>query len=250
MSLERWLEAAEARYLSDLTPSELTRSLKALSACYVERRAGLASGRALSGAGKRAAFALFYAPLHFLTVREIAKAMACHGAVPLPVIDLGCGTGAAGAAWAVTTAGHITGYDINPWAVHEAEWTYRVLGIHGGARRTSIERVRWPSSPSDLLAAFVVNELPPATRRTMLPRLVDAAVRGHRILVIEPIARRVSPWFSDWQAAFEPLGGRASDWRFRVELPPLVQRLDRATGLDHRELTARTLSIGFSGAEK
>jgi hypothetical protein len=41
------------------------------------------------------------------------------------------------------------------------------------------------------------------------------------------------------------VGGRAVDWRFRVSLPPIVARLDRAAGLDHRELTAHTLSAGF-----
>lgn len=248
MPIEQWLEAAEARYLADLTPSELTRSLKALSSCYVERRAGLSSGQALSGAGKRAAFALFYAPLHFLVVREIARALIGNGRAtgrPFPIVDLGCGTGAAGAAWAATTLGRVTGYDVNPWAVQEAGWTYRVLGVDGQARRASIDRVRWPSQPSDLLAAFLVNELPSAARDALLPKLQDAARRGHRVLVIEPIARRVSPWFAAWQAAFETVGGRAGDWRFRVDLPPLVGRLDRAAGLDHRELTARTLSIGF-----
>jgi hypothetical protein len=250
MPLEQWLEAAEQRYLADLTPSELTRSLKALSSCYVERRAGLPSGQALSGAGKRAAFALFYAPLHFLTVREIAKAITCRGGPSdarhaLNVIDLGCGTGAAGAAWAIETARRVVGYDVNPWAVREANWTYGALGVDGHARRAPIDRVRWTSASSDLLAAFLVNELTPAARDGLLPRLLDAARRGHRVLVAEPIARRVSPWFSEWQTAFAEIGGHAADWRFRVDVPPLIRRLDRAAGLDHRELTARTLSIGF-----
>jgi hypothetical protein len=246
--VERWLLAAEQRYLADLTSAELTRSLRALSSCYVERRAGLPTGQALSGAGKRAAFALFYAPLHFLTVHAIANAMIGGGptpARPRPVIDLGCGTGAAGAAWAMASSRRVTGYDVNPWAVQEAAWTYRALGLDGHARRSTIAHVRWPSQPSDLIVAFLVNELPPQVREGFLPRLLEAGRHGHRVLVVEPIARRVSPWFSTWQAAFEPLGGRAADWRFRVELPPLVQRLDRAAGLDHRELTARTLAAGF-----
>jgi SAM-dependent methyltransferase len=261
MPLDQWLEAAEERYLADLTPSELTRSLKALSSCYVERRAGLSTGQALSGAGKRAAFALFYAPLHFLTIREIAKAIACGGGPlgpPSPgraearkgeggrnVVDLGCGTGAAGAAWAIATGGRVIGYDVNPWAVQEANWTYGALGVDGHARRASIDRVRWPSAPSDLLAAFLVNELTPPARESLLPGLLDQARRGHRVLVAEPIARRVSPWFSEWQGAFAGIGGQAADWRFRVDLPPLIRRLDRAARLDHRELTARTLSVGF-----
>jgi hypothetical protein len=38
-------------------------------------------------------------------------------------------------------------------------------------------------------------------------------------------------------------GGRADEWRFRVPLPDVVARLDRAAGLDHRELTCRSLWI-------
>jgi Methyltransferase domain len=162
------------------------------------------------------------------------------------VIDLGCGTGAAGAAWALATMSTgVNGYDIHPWAVREAAWTYRTLDLDGHARRASIDQVRWPSARSDVVLAFLVNELPVSARESLLPRLLDAVHRGHRVLIVEPIARRVSPWFSRWREVFEAAGGGASDWRFRVALPPLVQRLDRAAGLDHRELTARTLSAGF-----
>ncbi|MBA3888795.1 MAG: hypothetical protein H0X67_24180, partial [Acidobacteria bacterium] len=61
--MKAWLEALEGRHLSDLTPAEVARALRALSSCYVERRSKLARGGALDSAGKRAAFALFYAPL-------------------------------------------------------------------------------------------------------------------------------------------------------------------------------------------
>ena len=37
-TLDRWLAAASERYLADLTMPELTRALRALSSCYVERR--------------------------------------------------------------------------------------------------------------------------------------------------------------------------------------------------------------------
>jgi hypothetical protein len=30
----------------------------------------------------------------------------------------------------------------------------------------------------------------------------------------------------------------------RAELPPIVQKLDRAAGLNHRELTGRSLCLG------
>ena len=96
-----WLAALDARHLADFTPKEVARALRALSSCYVERRARLAQGGALDSAGKRAAFALFYAPLHFLVTREILRALpgALNGV--REVQDVGCGTGSAGAAWAL-----------------------------------------------------------------------------------------------------------------------------------------------------
>ena len=58
-----------------LVSSNTTGSLRALSATYVERRDRLREGAALAGAGKRAAFALFYGPLHYLLVRDIVRSL-------------------------------------------------------------------------------------------------------------------------------------------------------------------------------
>jgi hypothetical protein len=63
------------------------------------------------------------------------------------------------------------------------------------------------------------------------------------VLVVEPLARSAAPWWAGWQHAFAGAGGRADEWRFRIELPEIVAKLDRAAGLDHRELTARSLWI-------
>src|SRR6266571_3072365 len=115
---DRWLAALEARHLADLTFPEVSRALRALSSAYVERRGRLATGAALDGAGKRAAFALFYGPLHFITVREAVKALGAHRPPPARILDLGCGTGAAGAAWAVSAGGtpFVEGVDQSAWA--------------------------------------------------------------------------------------------------------------------------------------
>ena len=95
---EAWVRDLEARHLADLRFAEVTRALRALSATYVETRHRLGRGAALAGAGKRAAFALFYAPLHFLLMREIVGALPGATGIRTPVVDLGCGTGAAGSA--------------------------------------------------------------------------------------------------------------------------------------------------------
>ena len=75
--------------------------------------------------------------------------------------------------------------------------------------------------------------------------LFQAARDGHRVLLIEPIARGAARWWADWHREALVEGGRADEWRFQVELPELLTRLDRAAGLDHRELTARSLALGF-----
>src|SRR5437867_4407827 len=101
---ESWLAALEARHLSRLTFPEVRRAIQALSSLYVERRGRLASGSALDGEGKRAAFSVFFGPLHFLIVREVIGALGVAKRHVSTLIDLGCGTGAAGASWAMASS--------------------------------------------------------------------------------------------------------------------------------------------------
>jgi SAM-dependent methyltransferase len=262
-----WLEALEHRHLANLTASEAARALRALSSCYVERRARLARGGALESAGKRAAFALFYAPMHFLVVREIVRALgpalqsegaggnaegtpglesrSPAGNRAMRILDLGCGTGAAGAAWALENGRcMIDGIDRHPWAVAEANWTYRALGLAGRARQANVDRVAVRGADGEaILAAYTVNELPDATRDPLLPRLLEAHAHGCRILIVEPIARRMAGWWSSWEDAFTAAGGAANEWRFGTPLPERQRQLGRAAGLDPRELTARSLHL-------
>jgi SAM-dependent methyltransferase len=212
-----------------------------LSSAYVERRHRLAQGAALDGAGKRAAFALFYGPLHYLLIREIVRALP-GGTAPAPtLVDLGCGTGAAGAAWAAARdeRPQIIGIDRNSWALAEAAVTYREFGLSARMRRGDVAIARLPAAA--ILAAFTVNELDAAARDAIMPRLLDRAADGGRVLIVEPLAGFVAPWWNRWREAFAAAGGRDDEWRVRVELPPIVAKLDRAAGLHHHELTARSL---------
>jgi hypothetical protein len=241
----RWLAALEQRHLAELTFPEVRRGLVALSTWYVARRAALARGVALGGAGKRAAFALFYAPLHFLLTTHIVRELDATTPPPRRILDLGCGTGAASAAWALAagSAPPIVGHDVDPWALGEARWTWSRLGLDGRAVRRRAEHVTGAGAGDAVLAAWLVNELAEAARQQLAERLVEAAQRGARVLVIEPIARRPLPWWDGWCARFGGLGARAATWRMAAELPAIVARLDRAAGLDHRELTARSLHV-------
>ena len=112
----RWIATLEARHFAELTFPEVSRSLRALSSTYVERREKLSVGAALSGTGKRAAFSLFYGPLHCLLLTHIVESLPGATANILTLVDLGCGTGAAGAAWATACVKQprVVGIDRHP----------------------------------------------------------------------------------------------------------------------------------------
>jgi SAM-dependent methyltransferase len=247
--LPAWVSALESRHLADLRVPEVTRALRALSSAYVERRHTTkdADGRKVRGtldsAGKRAAFALFYAPLHFIAV---ARVVATVGSGPISsILDLGCGTGAAGAAWAVASgsAPSVTGIDQHRWAIEEARWTYAHFGLRGRARVGDVARLPPARAGEAIVAAYVLNELPDVARQRVEDLLIAAADRGARVLVVEPISRAITPWWADMEARIREHGGRADEWRVPIELPPLLKTFDRAAGLDHRELTFRTFFI-------
>lgn len=240
--VDEWLAALEQRHLADLTPTEVARALRALSSCYVERRAKLADGGALGTAGKRAAFALFYAPIHFLIVRHIIRSLVLNKDEVVRVHDLGCGTGSAGAAWALECEATVSGVDRHPWVVAEANWTYRQLGLRGRAVQADIARARLDHAHgAGIVAAYAMNELPDPVRYEMLGRLIEASGRGAHVLIVEPIARRLTPWWTSWTEAFSAAHGRADEWRFAAMLPPRQRLLAKAAGLNPAELTARSL---------
>lgn len=236
------MTALEARYFADLRIAEVTRALRALSSAYVERR-GEAVQRALDSAGKRAAFAMFYSPLHFLTTERIVRRLNADTPQPSLVLDIGCGTGAAGAAWAVASKNaRVLGIDRHPWAVAEARWTYAQLDLAGHARRGDVAQSPQIRPGTAIVAAYVLNELAPAAREHLQRWLVNAAGRGARLLVIEPIARRLTPWWPSTESRLLAVpGARVDEWRFPVDLPPGLQLLDRAAAMNHSELTARSI---------
>lgn len=243
MKVEEFYTTLEARHFANLRFSEVTRALRALSSAYVERReSALADHRALDGAGKRAAFALYYGPIHFELIRAIAERLEQPATSGL-VVDLGCGTGVAGAAIATLTdpPSRVIGIDTHPWTLDEARFSYRALGLSAEVRRGFAGRTRIPDSATFVVGAFVVNELKQAERDELLREVKAAVARGTAVLIVEPISLRISPWWEEWAAAFLQLGGRADEWKIRVDLPPIVKRLAKASSLRPDSLTARSL---------
>jgi hypothetical protein len=241
--LARWQAKAEARYLADLRPAEVARALRALSSAYVERRHAVPSG--LESAGKRAAFALYYAPLHFVATWRVLAAIDAVAEAPQTIVDLGCGTGAAGAAWAHATGGtsRIVGIDRHRWAATEAGWTYHALGLHGHARAGDATRVPRSRAGTAIVAAYLLNELAPDARRRLEDGLLESAAQGARVLVLEPIARAITPWWNDTAARVVAAGGRADEWRFETDLPAATALLGKAAGLNSREMKVRSLYV-------
>lgn len=225
--------------------AEVTRALRALSSAYVERRHAIARGGPLDSAGKRAAFALFYAPLHFMAVDAVVRALGAD-LIPLSsILDIGCGTGAGGAAWALAAGGHVPvlGIDRHPWAIEEARRTYRHFGLKGHARQADATRLPAVRGVTGIVAGYLLNELAEPARQRLLAHLLAAARAGARVLVLEPIARSATPWWDEAASAVLAAGGRADQWRFAIELPELLRRFDRAAGLNHEELKARSLFL-------
>jgi hypothetical protein len=239
----QWFEALEKRHLESLTFPEVRRAVQALSSQYIDRRASAA----FSGAGKRAAFALFFGPLHFLLVREIVRALDARVPKRASILDLGCGTGVSGAAWALEMDKRpaVYGVDRNSWALQECKWTYRHFGLDGTTRSADLGTLRIPAETA-VLAAFTINELEPDARDRFHDDFLKVARNGAPVLVIEPIARRITSWWDEWARDWIAAGGRADEWRFRVELPERLALMDRAAGLDHRELTGRSLWLPAS----
>jgi SAM-dependent methyltransferase len=256
-----WVEAAAAR--TGLTLREVRGGVRALSARYVEgrertrsresrERARSKAGReragdaspTLASAGLRAAFASYYAPLHFLTAFAAASALpAAWRSGIRQVVDLGAGTGAVAAALALACgAERVLAIDRAGWALGEARHSFAALGVAGRTRRAELPAGVPRLGRGDLVSAgFVLNECTPALRERLLGLLARALVGGSRVIVLEPLARGAAPWWEDAAARLAPAGAHAALHKWRIERPDWIARLDSASGLDHREIGARVL---------
>jgi hypothetical protein len=246
-----WLAALEQRHLANLTRQEFTRAVRALSARYVEQRQQLPGRSPLDSAGKRAAFALFYAPLHAVTAQ--AALTATHVRTDLTsIVDLGCGTGVCSAAWALlhTTPPDLSGVDAHQWAVEEARWNWRTMGLRGQvARGDLVETTRRLQRATDaslrttgLIAGWAINELPATSRAQMLDLVESLVTRGVTLVLFEPLARGVTPWWDDWAARLAPHGVWAGDIKVQMALPPPLAEFSKAAGFRKQELGVRVMA--------
>jgi hypothetical protein len=128
--------------------------------------------------------------------------------------------------------------------VDEAKRTYRAFGLQARVKTLDIQRTPFPPR-AIVLAAYALNELDDPAREGTGERMIEHAARGGTAIVVEPLAGFVAPWWKKWAARWQQAGGRADEWRFRIALPPLVAKLDKAAGMRHEELTGRTLMLNI-----
>ena len=144
---DAWVTAAVDRHTRTLERPEFLKAVRALSARYVERRRDLARRSPIDSAGKRAAFAGFFAPLHLFT------ALAALETIAIPprrrILDLGAGTGVVGAACAIAGIHdpQVLAVDQDAWSLTEARWNFKQLGVSGRTRRVGFSSPRRRRSP-------------------------------------------------------------------------------------------------------
>jgi hypothetical protein len=251
--VEAWIRALIDRHTATLRRPEFLKAVRALSVRYVERRHRLSEQAPLDSAGKRAAFAGFYAPLHFLVAQAVVAAWDAAALNPRRLIDLGCGTGVASAAWAIACAEQpaILGVDRDSWALREAAWNWRQLGVAGRTRRGNLVDVaevlakdRRLRDGSALVLAWSVNEIDDRGRRRLLPALRTLGSRAVPSLVIEPIARAASPWWDEWTSAAIALGGQVTERRVDSSWPTPLATIDADAGFRREGFAVRALWLG------
>ena len=164
MDFECWLAERTTQAEQELSFRQIRQGVQAVQSDYICRMRGKAlPNKPLEGRAKRAAFATFYAALHFRTVQgwlEDEPLGTLRGIQK--VTDLGCGTGTVGTAVALAIEPRplVLGLDRSTWAIEETRQTYRSFRLKGKARRCTLPGGLPRGEPGELLVAgWSVNEL-------------------------------------------------------------------------------------------
>ena len=159
-----------------------------------------------------AAYSIYFAPQTHARLTQILAELPPFPATnqPLRILDLGSGTGAA--SWALLD--HLGRRPVALFARDRSRAAIRCLHECFSALRNS----RWPeatlrtdSAPLEefsagdekfdvILLHYVLNELAPDTRRTLLARAAEALAPQGRLLVCEPLLRDTGDYLRDLRA--------------------------------------------------
>lgn len=159
-----------------------------------------------------AAYSLFFAPQTHARLSHILAELPPFPETPVPlrILDLGAGTGAA--SWAILD--HLGDRPASILAWDHSRAALRCLH----ELFTDLRRARWPQAllrtqcaPLDDFASnsdrfdlvvlhYVLNELPPEARRTLLSRAARALAPGGRLVLCEPLLRDDGDYLRDLRA--------------------------------------------------
>jgi len=241
--VDAWLAGAVQR-AAPLTFSEIRRGVQALSERYVQRRD---PSEALGSPAKRAAFASYFAALHLATAHGAVCALGADALAGVArIVDLGAGSGAAGAGAALALPGRpsLLALDRSGYALAEARRTYAAFGLRGETERTQLPARLPKLARGDLaVAGWFVSECDDSARERVLAALERGVAAGARVLLLEPLAGGIVPWWDELAARFGALGLATGSVRWRMQRPEWIARMDKAARLDHRELGAR-IAVG------
>lgn len=239
--IEDWIQAEWAHH-APLGQRDVRKGIQSLSQLYVERAKGIES-KAASAPARRAASAIYFGPLHALSTQIVLRSLPTPADPQATVVDLGCGSGAVGAT--VVHAGfgsEVRGVDVASWAPAAAARTYAALGVRGQAATGRLPgALGWPANPALLVFGWSLNELTDSAREGVRKRIESGLRKGCGLLILEPLSRRITPWWDTWAGRMRRLGAVAVQEKAHVTLPPTLRDLDRAARLDHRTLGARAI---------
>ena len=227
MDFDHWLRNRTAAAEQELTFRQIRQGVRRPKR-PPSRMRGQAPNKPLEGRAKRAAFATFYAAIHFRTVQGWLEAhpLDSHSGLKR-ILDLGCGTGAVGSAIALGLQPHpeVKGLDRSAWAVAEARETYRAFGLQGTAKRITLPGGLPRGEQGELMVAgWSINELDDAARSRLLPAIGAAltAVLGSHF---RANFRANPPWWPSWQSTLSQWCSEESKIKFQWERPD-----DRSNG--------------------
>ena len=148
------------------------------------------------------------------------------------LVDLGCGTGAAGAAWARRLREPpASGHRSPSVGGRRSGRTYRAFRPRRVRPSGDIANVGLQPGPASILAAFTMNELPDAARDALLTRLVDRGAhqrrsrscrrtaRRFRGALVEPLARQRSRRPAAGPTSGAPPTDFRRSWRSSIARP-------------------------------
>ena len=72
-------------------------------------------------------------------------------------------------------------------------------------------------------------------------KIVPWVAKGTRLLVVEPVSKRVAPWWDEWTAKFPKELCTVVEKRLRLDLPPKIALLARSAGLGTEATVVRVL---------